>query len=40
MIAVDRIERVQIASINELRDWLAENHTRNESVWLVTFKKH
>jgi uncharacterized protein YdeI (YjbR/CyaY-like superfamily) len=40
MIADDRFERLQIASINELRDWLAENHARNESVWLVTFKKH
>lgn len=33
-------ERVQIENRRELRDWLAANHTRSESIWLVTFKKH
>ncbi|WP_116970360.1 YdeI/OmpD-associated family protein [Blastomonas sp. UPD001] len=40
MIADDRFERLQITAVGELRDWLAENHAHNESVWLVTFKKH
>jgi len=29
-----------VANAAELRDWLAANHTRTESVWLVTYKKH
>jgi hypothetical protein len=33
-------EQVQIESRQELHDWLAANHTRTESIWLVTFKKH
>lgn len=33
-------ERVQIESRAELRVWLETNHTRTESIWLVTFKKH
>jgi len=31
---------VQIRSRTEWRQWLAENHHRDEGVWLVTFKKH
>ncbi|MFN2198397.1 MAG: YdeI/OmpD-associated family protein [Anaerolineales bacterium] len=33
-------ERVQVESRAELRAWLEANHTRTESVWLVTYKKH
>jgi uncharacterized protein YdeI (YjbR/CyaY-like superfamily) len=33
-------ERVQIESRAELRAWLEANHRREESIWLVTFKKH
>jgi uncharacterized protein YdeI (YjbR/CyaY-like superfamily) len=33
-------ERVQVHSREELRTWLAANHARTESVWLVTFRKH
>lgn len=33
-------ERVQVESRMELRAWLEANHEREESVWLVTFKKH
>ena len=32
-------ERVQIESRAELRAWLEANHRREESIWLVTFKK-
>jgi hypothetical protein len=32
-------ERVQIESRAELRAWLEANHTREESIWLVSFKK-
>ena len=39
MIASDRFEQVEIASIEALRAWLAANHARTEGVWLVTWKK-
>jgi uncharacterized protein YdeI (YjbR/CyaY-like superfamily) len=31
---------VQVESRAELRAWLEANHTRKESIWLVTFKVH
>lgn len=33
-------ERIEISSSQDLRDWLSENHSRGESVWIVTYKKH
>ncbi len=33
-------EQIQIESRAELREWLAANHTRSESIWLVSYKKH
>jgi uncharacterized protein YdeI (YjbR/CyaY-like superfamily) len=30
---------VQPLTLGEWRDWLAENHTRKEGVWLITYKK-
>ncbi len=30
---------VEVASIADLRDWLAANHATHDPVWLVTFKK-
>lgn len=35
----DDYERVEIESAAELRAWLAENHRRDESIWLVRYKK-
>ena len=35
----DRFERVEIASREELRQWLQENHLQTESIWLVVSKK-
>jgi uncharacterized protein YdeI (YjbR/CyaY-like superfamily) len=32
-------ERVEVTSRAGLRAWLEANHARNESVWLVTYKK-
>ena len=32
-------EQVEVASRAELRAWLAANHMRTESIWLVTYKK-
>ena len=37
---MDDKEQVQVESRREWRQWLAENHERDEGVWLVTFKKH
>ena len=31
---------IEVKSRAELRTWLAENHTRNEGVWLVVYKAH
>lgn len=36
---LDHLERVEVASTAELREWLAAHHVRTESVWLVTGKK-
>lgn len=35
----ERFPRVEAASREELRAWLAANHRRTESVWLSTWKK-
>jgi len=32
-------ERVEVRSVHELHDWLAEHHTTAPGVWLVTWKK-
>lgn len=36
---LDDLERVQIESASDLRDWLYANHKQPDSIWLVTFKK-
>ena len=33
-------ERVQVENRADLRAWLSANYMREESIWLVTFKKH
>ena len=39
MIRTDNFHKVEITSQEELRSWLKDNHTQDESVWLVTYKK-
>ena len=39
MVTLDEAERVQPDSLAAWAAWLAENHTRSDGVWLVTFKK-
>ena len=39
VIPTDRFEKVEVTSAAELRAWLDEHHSQQESVWLVTWKK-
>lgn len=39
MINTDNFPKVEVESSTDLRTWLAQNHDRSESVWLVTYKK-
>ena len=39
MIATERFEQISIASMDELHRWLEASHAREDSVWLVTWKK-
>jgi uncharacterized protein YdeI (YjbR/CyaY-like superfamily) len=40
MIATDNFHKVEVTSEADLRHWLDVNHRQQDSVWLVTFKKH
>jgi uncharacterized protein YdeI (YjbR/CyaY-like superfamily) len=40
MIDTESFEKVEVTSANQLREWLAAHHTQQESIWLVTYKKH
>ncbi len=35
----DNFDKVEITSIEDLRNWLIDNHNQDKGVWLVTFKK-
>jgi len=39
MISTEGFEKIEVANLEDLRTWLAANHTREDSVWLVRFKK-
>ncbi|MEM6835463.1 MAG: YdeI/OmpD-associated family protein [Cyanobacteria bacterium P01_C01_bin.120] len=39
MAKVQDLERVEVASVEELRQWFEANHKQAESIWLVTYKK-
>ncbi len=40
MINTEKFEKIEIISQEDLRNWLMENHQQEESIWVVTFKKH
>ena len=40
MIKTETFDKIEVASVQELRDWLLAHHGTAESVWLVTYKKH
>jgi len=39
LVKTENFERVEVASAQDLRTWLLENHRHENSVWLVTHKK-
>ncbi len=39
MTKTENFIQVEVQSATELRDWLQNNHSQKESIWLVTFKK-
>ncbi|MEL7466491.1 MAG: YdeI/OmpD-associated family protein [Pseudomonadota bacterium] len=39
MTRTEDYEKTEIATASALRDWLAANHAREDSVWLVTWMK-
>jgi uncharacterized protein YdeI (YjbR/CyaY-like superfamily) len=40
MIKTENFEKVEVTSVAELRAWLEAHHSQEESIWLVTYKKH
>ena len=40
MIRTENFEKIEVASVEALRVWLAKHHRQPESVWLVTYKKN
>ncbi len=40
MVAGKDLQRVEITSRAEWRDWLKAHHRQRESIWLVTYKKN
>ncbi|MEL6307448.1 MAG: YdeI/OmpD-associated family protein [Chloroflexota bacterium] len=40
MAKADDFEKVEVASSAELRAWLQANYAQEDSIWLVTYKKH
>ena len=39
MVKSENFDKVEVASAEDLRTWLLENHRQENSVWLVTHKK-
>lgn len=39
MAGLANYDRIEVRSIQELHHWLLDNHTSDESWWLVTYKK-
>jgi uncharacterized protein YdeI (YjbR/CyaY-like superfamily) len=39
MVKTENFAKVEITSSEQLREWLQQHHTQQESVWLVTYKK-
>jgi len=39
MIKTEEVEKIEILTSHQLRDWLEKNYDRKIGVWLVTYKK-
>jgi uncharacterized protein YdeI (YjbR/CyaY-like superfamily) len=39
MVKTENFVQVEISSATQLKEWLQQNHTQKESIWLVTYKK-
>lgn len=39
MVKTEAFAQVEVIFTNQLREWLKENHSQKESIWLVTYKK-
>ena len=39
MIKTENFTQIEIISATQLREWLQQNHSQRESIWLVTYKK-
>jgi uncharacterized protein YdeI (YjbR/CyaY-like superfamily) len=39
MVKTENFIQVEITSATQLREWLEQNHTQKESIWLVLYKK-
>ncbi len=40
MVKTENFKQVEVTSVQQLRTWLEENHSQENSIWLVTYKKH
>lgn len=38
--AAEHIAKVEVRSLQDLHDWLRDNHAQGQSAWLITYKKH
>lgn len=39
MVKTENFVQVEVSSAKQLREWLQQNHSQKESIWLVTYKK-
>jgi uncharacterized protein YdeI (YjbR/CyaY-like superfamily) len=39
MVKTENFENLEITTVAQLREWLRNNYTKKESIWLVTYKK-
>lgn len=39
MVKTENFIKFEIENTQQLREWLQQNHTQKESIWLVTYKK-
>lgn len=40
MTKMEELEKVEVKSTQELRQWFEEHYSQPESIWLVTYKRN